>query len=658
MKRLLWFLVCMMAAGIAPALATDRDPVAEAAIEQSLAQIAPDQLPAFRQATLAMDNDAFADAAPLLARICEQVPTFSPAARRLGYCLCQQGQRAEGIAWCRKAVGLERSFANLVNLAYCLAVGVGQEVPRADKVEAFDLFGECSRMPSGEVASTLAATAQLALELEKLPEFRDAVESLRRGFPDLMATHYFGAILAAMDGKWLQADREIKTARRLGLDPEAAQAFLDAGVGRRAAGWRAAQIVLAAAVIWVVGLGLLFALGTGLSRATLNQSSRLDAARAVSAGERRLRALYRVILNLAGIYYYLSLPVVLVLVVVTTAAIVYAFLLIGWIPLQLLAIIVIGAIVTVMAMARSVFLKVEVEDPGRVLAREEAPGLWELTEEVARTLGARPLDEIRITSDSDLAVYERGTWRERLQDRGRRVLVLGVAVLHGFRQDDFRCVLAHEYGHFSHRDTAGGDIGLRVRNDMMKFYLAMYTAGQATALNLAFHFLRFYHFLFRRISHGATRLQEILADRFAAQTYGALALEGGLRHIIHRQLEFTSAANHEIERAIDARRPLQNLYEARLEDGVSVEEDFDKALTRPTTGDDTHPSPVDRFRLVAPYVDPACPPRAGEVWELFADPAAIVREMMAGFEERVAPYRSFEDENRKAADAAPIGPQG
>jgi len=45
--------------------------------------------------------------------------------------------------------------------------------------------------------------------------------------------------------------------------------------------------------------------------------------------------------------------------------------------------------------------------------------------------------------------------------------------------------------------------------------------------NVAFHFLRPYLFLFRRISHGATRLQEVLADRAAARIYGAQPFEEG-----------------------------------------------------------------------------------------------------------------------------------
>ena len=42
--------------------------------------------------------------------------------------------------------------------------------------------------------------------------------------------------------------------------------------------------------------------------------------------------------------------------------------------------------------------------------------------------------------------------------------------------------------------------------------------------------------LFRRITHGASRLQEINADRVAAGVYGKEAFEEGLRHVIRRDV--------------------------------------------------------------------------------------------------------------------------
>jgi Zn-dependent protease with chaperone function len=239
-------------------------------------------------------------------------------------------------------------------------------------------------------------------------------------------------------------------------------------------------------------------------------------------------------------------------------------------------------------MVQSLFLRVESADPGRPLDEAEAPKLWDVAREVADKVGTRPIDEIRVTPGTELAVYERGGARERARDEAHRVLILGVGLLNDFRRSAFRAVLAHEYGHFSHRDTAGGDVAFRVRQDIMKFAIAMAQHGQAVAWNAAFQFLRCYDFLFRRISHGATRLQEVLADRVAAQKYGAASFEEGLRHVIRRALEFETP-------------------EDRFEDRLA------EVLGRPTSEDDTHPAPLDRFRLVRSVTSHAEPADAGLV---------------------------------------------
>ena len=238
-----------------------------------------------------------------------------------------------------------------------------------------------------------------------------------------------------------------------------------------------------------------------------------------------------------------------------------------------------------------------------------------------------------LTPGTDLAVYERGTLRERMSDRARRALILGAGVLEGFKQSSFRAVLAHEYGHFSHRDTAGGDVAMRVQSGMYKFAMALAEAGYAVWWNLAFQFLRLYNFLFRRISHGATRLQEILADRVAIQTFGLDAFKDGLTHVIRRATVFQVTADAEINDAINTKRPLANLYDLSLpapgEGLADIEQEVAAVLEQATTEDDTHPSPKDRFRLGERISSSARPPTPGFVWELFADPKSLTAKLTA-----------------------------
>jgi len=358
-----------------------------------------------------------------------------------------------------------------------------------------------------------AMVAQLAIGLEDQASFRLALDTLRSKYPRAASTHYFSAVAAAIDGYWEHAEDEIREAERLGLSHEAAESFLASGVHTRASAWRYARYAGYLFAAWAVGLVLLFVAGRLLSSWTLSSIERFDPNVLATDSERSLMRIYRTLINCAGAYYYLSLPFVLVLVVGGTAAIVYELVMLGHVPLKLVGFLVITAGVTTVKMVQSLFIKVATENPGRALEEAEAPALWGLAREVAESVATRPVDEIRITPGTEMAVYERGTASERRHDVAHRILIMGVGLINGFEQGALRAVLAHEYGHFAHRDTAGGDVALRVRRDMTMFAIALYQHGQAVWWNLAFQFLRLYDFLFRRISHGAVRLQEVLADR-------------------------------------------------------------------------------------------------------------------------------------------------
>ncbi len=291
---------------------------------------------------------------------------------------------------------------------------------------------------------------------------------------------------------------------------------------------------------------------------------------------------------------------------------------------------------TVVAAIRSFFIKVDSSDPGRNLKEEEAPALWQLTKDVAQAIGTRPIDEIRITPVTDIAVYEKGTWREKSQDRAKRVLILGIALLNDFNQNAFRAVLAHEYGHFSNRDTAGGDIALRVSNDMVKFAVAMALSDQAVWWNLAYQFLRVYDFIFRRISYGATRLQEIMADQVAAMKYGGQAFEEGLRHVIRREVEFSYCANKEIDDALSTHRAIANLYKLEVKPEVDLTDRINEIITAPTSEDDSHPCPIDRFRFVNRIKSEYQNQCNEMVWNLFANKEELTQEMSVLIAKKIA----------------------
>lgn len=609
----------------------------EQLIVEELANIAPKAVETFKRATDAMDKEDYKQAVQLYQEVALQAPMFAPALRRLGFSLAASGQSDEGLLLLETAVKYERSPENLVSLAQVLAnPSPGKQGTPDQMSKALGLATEAYRQNSAaDDPSYALLLAHLAMILQKEAEFREATSGLVKKHSELMPTHYYYAVLSAMDGSWIRAENEIKKAEQMGLPREAAKEFLDSGVHTRAVAWRWAYYSLYVVAAWACGLFLLFVMGKLFSRLVLRFIEKADPNSQASRGQTQLRRSYRSLIAMAASFYYISIPVVIFLVLATTGSILYGFLLLGRIPIRLAAILAIGAILTIFMMVRSLFIKVSSEDPGRSLALKEAPGLWQLTGDVAHDMETRPVNEIRVVPGTELFVYERGSRQERRRDLGQRILVVGIGLLPGFSQNAFRAVLAHEFGHFSHRDTAGGDIALRVNQDMMKFAVAMMYAGQAVWWNIAFQFLRLYDFLFRRISYGATRLQEVSADRAAVRLYGPGPFEEGLRHVIRRNIEFNHFAETEIKDAVQSGRALRNIYTLEPHEEKAVDEEIETALNRATSEDDTHPSPIERFRLIRQVASSCKSDRSGSVWELFSDRDTITQEMSSQIETMV-----------------------
>ncbi|HJQ26000.1 MAG TPA: M48 family metalloprotease [Blastocatellia bacterium] len=617
----------LLLTGLAAAQPAQRDMEKEQRIWQQLQAIAPDAVETFKAATQALDQNNFAEAVRLYEIVYKKAPNFDVAMRRLGGSLVLSGRKTEGLALLEAAVRKKESPENFFSVAQYLALPPDGSQPRREDLErALPYVRHAVDLNQTDDPRYLILWAMIAVKTGRLEYVRQATARLLETHPDIMETHYFAAWVGVEDKDWRKVEAELERAQALGLPFTAAEEVRNAaGLRDRPTVWRYARYALYAVGAWLVGLELLFVFGRLFSKKTLRWLETSDPN--ALAGQERLRKYYRWLINVAGVYYYVSLPVILFLALAIAASVAYAVITLHYINIKIVLVLVIGALLTVYSLLRSLFIKVKDDDPGRVLRESEAPELFALAREVAEVVGTRPVDEIRVTPATEMAVYERGSFRERAQDRGRRVLVLGVANLNDFELNAFRAVLAHEYGHFRHRDTAGGDVALRVNNDMMKFAVALAQSGQAVWYNLAFQFLRLYHFIFRRISHGATRLQEVMADRLAALTYSPQAFEAGLRHVMRREAEFEDVAYWEITDAAKSRRTLANLYELPVSNAIVIEEKIDEAMARATSEDDTHPAPAERFRLAhrVTFNGPLPPPRM--VWELFADRAALTDEM-------------------------------
>lgn len=477
------------------------------------------------------------------------------------------------------------------------------------------------------------AAAKISLEDGDDEKFEQATEQLEKKFPDSEYTAYFKGLKKLKKSDYQGAEESLRKAEELGMPTDSVAAFLKAAIDNQQWVWEYAAIVGYVVAGWLFGLVLLFGLGKVLSSLTLRSVAQ-GAAAVASPFDRVLRFIYRGVIGVAGIYYYLSLPIVLVIAIAVPLSLGYAALMLPYLNIGLIIIVlVVGScgVLTAISGIRTAFVRVKEFDYGRPCTAAEAPALWSLVKDVAKKVGTRPVDEIRIVPSADIAVVELGGLLRRSLNKGKRVLILGVGAMQGLKLNALQSILAHEYGHFQNRDTAGGAVALRVNLSMRNFATAIQKRGEIHWYDLAVHFLRFYHYLFRRLTFGASRLQEVLADRVAVLCYGRNALVEGLTHAIRRAVEFDMTVSRAIRETLRNVRPATAFYKLSasldLDERESVESRVKKILERATDLDDSHPSPKDRFEM-AGRIQAQNPPLSSDLaWTLVAGNDHVVGAM-------------------------------
>jgi Zn-dependent protease with chaperone function/uncharacterized membrane protein len=590
---------------------------------------------AFHEANLAREKSQWADAERLYRQVLALEPGYVHATRRLCHVVYEQGRRKEALPLCRQALAKEASPENRSQFLDVLLDRRNDHEPTAAELqEARTHASALLALPHPDWV-VLPAACDTAIARQDANMLRRCVDRLESVAPTEVATHFYKWILALSEGDYSAAERALDRAHSLGL-PDKAYASLMAET-EKARPWyqrfgRVAGIVVLA---WAAVLGVLFVLGLILSHTTLKVARRPpDVQTGESVGMTwALRRAYQGVILGSCVYYYASIPIVVLMALALAAGVIYAFFAIGQIPIKLTLLIVVFACVTVWAALKSLFVRARDEDPGDRLERSRHPRLRRLLSEVASQIGTRPVDNVYMTPGTDLAVTERGGLVKQLGGRSERCLILGAGVVEGMTIGPFRAILAHEYGHFSNRDTAGGTFALAVRRSLWTMAHNLAAGGAAAWYNPLWLFLNVFHRVFLRISQGATRLQEILADRWAAFAYGASAFEEGLRHVVERSIRFQAHANSTLNEVVNGKLALANLYTYKPTKNPTqkeIEEAVRKAIDAPASPYDSHPSPAERFRLLK--LLPSA--RAGsqvdahlEVWSLFDDPVAVQRKM-------------------------------
>jgi tetratricopeptide (TPR) repeat protein len=340
------FAIVLLCAGSAVSQTQERDLAKERLIWDHLKTIAPETTEDFKAATVAMDSGNYDEAIRLYRAVLKKAPDSHHVLRRLGSSLVMQGNLEEGLSFIEQAVLKNRSSDNLYALALFLAYPAENKEGTPDhKSQAFEIIKEAEFLPKiGDDPDVDLLLAQLAYDFGDMVIFRRATERLAVKHQELMATHYFKAVLAAHDADWATAETEIRRAEGMGLAPAVAQEFLSqTGIEGRRKTWRYAAYAGSVVGVWLVGLGALFVFGKLMSKRTLRSIEEADPNAGTSSADLGLRKWYRRLIGLAGIYYYISIPFVIFLVLGAAAAATYFSFVLGHIPIKWLFLIDLGA---------------------------------------------------------------------------------------------------------------------------------------------------------------------------------------------------------------------------------------------------------------------------------------------------------------------------
>lgn len=606
----------------------------DAKVVKELRAVSPQAADLFVQANQAREREDHAKARDLYQEVRALVPASPHAVRREAMEELFLDNRPRALELARAAVALDPSADDLSILSFVLATAPkGGEVPDAERIEALEVARRATELEPDDYWAQLAL-AQAAILNQDLAPLDTAAGRLTALQPDDPAGYYFQAISQVAHQDFGDAERSLAEARKRGLDEAQYQSMLQAVRDSRPWYQRYGPRAVETLVVWAGGLLLLLGLGALLSRATLRAATRMpsQATGEAAGSDLALRRVYKGVLWLSCLYYWISIPVVSLLVLVVGGGLIYGIFAMGYVPIKLVVVIVVVVGVTLVSIVKSLFARGRDEDPGLRLAPAEEPRFRDLLHEVAGRIGTRPVDNIYLTPGTELAVMERGGMLKQLRGSSERCLILGVGVLDGLKIGPLKAILAHEYGHFSNKDTAGGGFALGVRRSLFRMMVHLAQGGAAAWYNPAWLFVVGFQRVFLRISQGASRLQEILADRWAAFSYGPAFFEEGLRHVIRRSILFDAHANATLSEVIEAKAALANLYSyqpAAQPDAVTVASEFETALNREPSPYDSHPAPVDRFRwtqALAATVQ-AAPEDGEESWTLFRDREALERRL-------------------------------
>ena len=462
------------------------------------------------------------------------------------------------------------------------------------------------------------------------------VGELCRRFPGEADVHAAHAIALHVVGRDVEAARALDRVQELGarpeefIDPESIRAIREsAEIDRSNRFWRLIAVgAVGGAAAWIAAM---FALGAVLA-VCIPRVPGLP----VSAGQSRsrrevwLERFYLVMLSLGLLVFYASVPVVALGLLAVTLAI-FGFLLV-------LRVIHYGVLYrgfwATWNVLRCAFMGPNRGVLGIEATKDKHPRLFDTLRAVAEHLQTRPVDTVYLTPSSSISVYQDGSGPFGLLGGRRRVLQIGISTLPLLTRGEFKAILAHEYGHFTHRDPFYGRFIFQVSASLASSLEVMSAAGGIlNYVNPFYWFWWLYLRAYTLLSTGFSRSREFLADRRAAIAYGKQAFVSGLTKVSVDGVLFESTVYANVRDMLSQRKMFTNVFDAfrQFREGSEIVESRERMLeeirrTAPRWFD-THPTFSERIAAVADFPDVAPDADSGPAVELLSDHQAVEAEL-------------------------------
>ena len=379
--------------------------------------------------------------------------------------------------------------------------------------------------------------------------------------------------------------------------------------------WWIGGVLVSCAILWVLVMFVLGALLAVSIPRTPGPMALSGASR--SRREVWLERFYLAVLSLGLVGFYLSVPIVVLGLLTVTFALFLLLLALRFIHIGVLY----RGFWATGNVLRCAFIGPQNDVLGIEADEHIHRRLFQASREVAERLQTRPFDQIYLTPSSSIAVRQQGTGPFGLFGRRQRVLEVGIVALRLVTTREFKAILAHEYGHFTHNDPYYGRFIFQVSCSLASSLEVMSAAGGVLNMINPFHwFWWLYLKAYGLLSTGFSRSREFLADRRAVLAYGKDTFVAGLTKVLVDGPLFQPIIHAKIQQMLVQGRTSDNVFEAfsRLRESTvladSHEERLSKLREEKPSWFDNHPSFSERLAAVADFPD-------GDASSIEAEPA-------------------------------------